>query len=43
MRLAMRDAKVHETMLAVRHLITPATALREPGLVRRVQMEMADA
>jgi 2-polyprenyl-6-methoxyphenol hydroxylase-like FAD-dependent oxidoreductase len=42
MRLAMRDARVHELMLAVRHLITPATALREPDLVRRVQMEMAD-
>jgi 2-polyprenyl-6-methoxyphenol hydroxylase-like FAD-dependent oxidoreductase len=43
MRLAARDAKVHELMLAVRHLITPAAALRDPDLVRRVQMEMADA
>jgi hypothetical protein len=43
MRLAAHDAKVHEMMLGVRHLITPTSALRDPDLVRRVQMEMADA
>jgi 2-polyprenyl-6-methoxyphenol hydroxylase-like FAD-dependent oxidoreductase len=43
MRLAARDAKVHQLMLGVRHLITPASALRAPDLVQRVQMEMADA
>jgi 2-polyprenyl-6-methoxyphenol hydroxylase-like FAD-dependent oxidoreductase len=43
MRLAARDAKVHQLMMGVRHLMTPAAALRAPDLVRRVQMEMADA
>jgi hypothetical protein len=42
-RLAARDARVHEVMLGARHLITPAAALRDPDLVRRVQLEMADA
>lgn len=43
MRLAARDAEVHQLMLGVRHLLKPALALREPDLVRRVQSEMADA
>jgi 2-polyprenyl-6-methoxyphenol hydroxylase-like FAD-dependent oxidoreductase len=43
MRLAARDAEVHQLMLEVRHLLKPASALREPDLVRRVQSEMADA
>jgi 2-polyprenyl-6-methoxyphenol hydroxylase-like FAD-dependent oxidoreductase len=43
MRLAARDAKVHETMISVRHMMRPASALHDPDLVRRVQMEMADA
>jgi 2-polyprenyl-6-methoxyphenol hydroxylase-like FAD-dependent oxidoreductase len=43
MRLAARDAKVHQLIIGVRHLMTPASALRDPDLVRRVQMEMADA
>jgi 2-polyprenyl-6-methoxyphenol hydroxylase-like FAD-dependent oxidoreductase len=43
MRLAARDAEVHELMLGARHLMRPASALRDPDLVRRVQQEMADA
>lgn len=42
-RLAARDAEVHELMLGARYLMRPASALRDPDLVRRVQMEMADA
>jgi 2-polyprenyl-6-methoxyphenol hydroxylase-like FAD-dependent oxidoreductase len=41
--LAARDAEVHELMLAVRYLVKPASALHDPDLVRRVQMELADA
>jgi 2-polyprenyl-6-methoxyphenol hydroxylase-like FAD-dependent oxidoreductase len=43
MRLAARDARVHQLMIGVRHLMTPAAALRAFDLVRRVQMEMAEA
>jgi 2-polyprenyl-6-methoxyphenol hydroxylase-like FAD-dependent oxidoreductase len=43
MHLAARDAEVHELLMAVRHLIKPASALHDPDLVRRVQMELADA
>jgi 2-polyprenyl-6-methoxyphenol hydroxylase-like FAD-dependent oxidoreductase len=43
MRLAARDAEVHELMLAVRHLMKPASALRDPDLVRQVQAEITDA
>jgi 2-polyprenyl-6-methoxyphenol hydroxylase-like FAD-dependent oxidoreductase len=42
-RLAARDAEVHELMLGVRYLLKPASALRHPDLVRRVEMELADA
>jgi 2-polyprenyl-6-methoxyphenol hydroxylase-like FAD-dependent oxidoreductase len=42
-RLAVRDAAVHELMVAVRYLMKPASALRDPELVRRVQAELADA
>jgi 2-polyprenyl-6-methoxyphenol hydroxylase-like FAD-dependent oxidoreductase len=41
--LAARDAEVHELMLSVRYLIKPASAMWDPDLVRRVQMELADA
>jgi 2-polyprenyl-6-methoxyphenol hydroxylase-like FAD-dependent oxidoreductase len=40
-RVAARDPAVHELLVAVRHLARPAAALREPGLVERVQAEMA--
>jgi hypothetical protein len=43
LRLAARDAEVHKVMMRARHLLSPASALREPDLVRRVQLEMADA
>ena len=43
MRLAARDAEVHRLMAGVRFLMSPASALREPDLVRRVQSEMVDA
>ena len=43
MRLAARDAAIHELMLAVRYLMKPASALRDPELLRRVQAELADA
>jgi 2-polyprenyl-6-methoxyphenol hydroxylase-like FAD-dependent oxidoreductase len=43
MRLAARDAAIHELMLGVRYLIKPASALRDPELVRKVQGELADA
>jgi hypothetical protein len=43
MRLAARDAKVHELMQAVRYLMKPVSALRDPDLVRRIEMEMAEA
>jgi 2-polyprenyl-6-methoxyphenol hydroxylase-like FAD-dependent oxidoreductase len=43
MRLAARDAAIHELMLGVRYLMKPASALRDPELVRRVQAALADA
>ena len=42
-RLAARDAEVHKVMMRARQLLSPASALREPDLVRRVQLEVADA
>ncbi len=42
-RLAAHDPKVHELMLSVRYLIKPASALHDPDLAQRVQMELADA
>ena len=42
-RLAAHDPKVHELMMSVRHLVTPASALHDPELTRRIQMELADA
>jgi hypothetical protein len=41
-RLAAREAEVHKVMMGARQLLNPASALREPDLVRRVQLEMAD-
>jgi 2-polyprenyl-6-methoxyphenol hydroxylase-like FAD-dependent oxidoreductase len=43
LRLAARDAAIHELMLAVRYLMKPASALRDPEVMRRVQAELADA
>ncbi len=43
LHLAARDAEVHELVLSVRYLIKPASVLHDPDLMRRVQMELADA
>ena len=43
LRLAARDTEIHRVMMRARQLLSPASALREPDLVRRVQLEMADA
>jgi len=40
-RLATRDPAVWKLMSEVRHLLRPLAALEEPGLVRRVETEMA--
>jgi 2-polyprenyl-6-methoxyphenol hydroxylase-like FAD-dependent oxidoreductase len=40
-RVAARDPDVHRTLVAVRHLIQPSTALHEPDLMRRIEAEMA--
>jgi 2-polyprenyl-6-methoxyphenol hydroxylase-like FAD-dependent oxidoreductase len=40
-RLATRDPAVWKLMSEVRHLLRPLAALEEPGLVRRVEAEMA--
>ncbi|WP_395675423.1 FAD-dependent oxidoreductase [Inquilinus sp.] len=42
-RLAARDPEVHRLMVTVRHLLAPASALRDPELVRRIEAEMAAA
>jgi 2-polyprenyl-6-methoxyphenol hydroxylase-like FAD-dependent oxidoreductase len=42
MRVAARDPAVHRVAMAVRNLIEPPSALRDPELVRRVQAEMAE-
>ncbi len=41
LRLATRDASVHELLTEVRHLLKPLSALEEPDLVRRVKEEIA--
>jgi 2-polyprenyl-6-methoxyphenol hydroxylase-like FAD-dependent oxidoreductase len=43
LRLAARDAAIHELMLGVRYLMKPASALRDPEVLRRVQAELAVA
>jgi len=40
-RIATRDPAVWKLMSEVRHLLRPLAALEEPGLVRRVEAEMA--
>jgi 2-polyprenyl-6-methoxyphenol hydroxylase-like FAD-dependent oxidoreductase len=40
-RLATQDPAVWELMSEVRHLLKPLAALEEPGLVRRLEAEMA--
>jgi 2-polyprenyl-6-methoxyphenol hydroxylase-like FAD-dependent oxidoreductase len=42
-RLAVDDPAVHKLTMEVRHLLKPASALREPELVARVQALMAEA
>jgi 2-polyprenyl-6-methoxyphenol hydroxylase-like FAD-dependent oxidoreductase len=42
-RLAMQDAEAHRVLTEVRHLLKPATALRERELVARVEALMAEA
>jgi flavin-dependent dehydrogenase len=41
MRLAASDPDIHKLMVAVRHLIEPASALRQPEIVRRIEAEMS--
>jgi 2-polyprenyl-6-methoxyphenol hydroxylase-like FAD-dependent oxidoreductase len=43
LRLAAADPDVHRLIVGVRHLVEPASALRDPGIVRRVEAEMAEA
>jgi hypothetical protein len=40
--LAAADPAVHQQMIEVQHLIRPRSVLRDPNLVRRVQMVMAE-
>ncbi len=42
-RLAAEDPETHRTIMEVRHLIRPQSALREPELVKRVATLMAAA
>jgi hypothetical protein len=42
-RLAAEDPETHQTVMEVRHLIRPHSALREPELVRRATALMAAA
>jgi 2-polyprenyl-6-methoxyphenol hydroxylase-like FAD-dependent oxidoreductase len=41
-RLAAADPAVHQQMIEVQHLIRPRSVLRDPNLVQRVQMVMAE-
>ena len=41
-RLAAADPAVHQQMIEVRHLIRPHSVLRDPNLVQRVRMVMAE-
>ncbi len=43
MRLAAADPEIHKLMVAVRHLLEPASALHKPEIVRRIEAEMAQA
>jgi 2-polyprenyl-6-methoxyphenol hydroxylase-like FAD-dependent oxidoreductase len=41
--LAAADSAVHQQMIEVQHLIRPRSALRDPNLVQRVRMVMAES
>jgi len=41
-RLAAADPAVHQQVIEVQHLIRPRSVLRDPNLVQRVQMVMAE-
>jgi 2-polyprenyl-6-methoxyphenol hydroxylase-like FAD-dependent oxidoreductase len=43
LRLAAADPNIHRLIVAIRHLAEPASALRHPDIVRRVEAEMAQA
>jgi hypothetical protein len=43
MRVAAGDPDVHARMLRVSHLMNPPFVFREPGVTRRIRMEMAQA
>jgi 2-polyprenyl-6-methoxyphenol hydroxylase-like FAD-dependent oxidoreductase len=43
MRLAATDPDIHRLMVAVRHLVEPASALHDPEIARRIQAEIAQA
>jgi 2-polyprenyl-6-methoxyphenol hydroxylase-like FAD-dependent oxidoreductase len=43
LRLAAADPEIHKRMIRVRHLMDPPSVLRTPDVMRRVEMEMADA
>lgn len=43
MHLAARDPEIHRILTGVRHMVMPHAALRDPDLVQRVQMDMANA
>jgi hypothetical protein len=42
-RLAVRDVKIYELLIEIRHLLKPLSLLEDPSIVRRVEEEMADA
>jgi hypothetical protein len=42
-RLAAEDPAVQRLMTEVRHLLKPASALRDPALIKRVEALMAEA
>jgi hypothetical protein len=41
-RLAVRDVKICELLIEIRHLLKPVTHLEDPSIVRRVKEEMLD-
>jgi hypothetical protein len=41
-RIATRDASIWKLLSEVRHLLKPLAVLEEPGLVRRVEAEIAE-
>jgi 2-polyprenyl-6-methoxyphenol hydroxylase-like FAD-dependent oxidoreductase len=41
-RLAVRDVKLCELLIEIRHLLKPVTPLQDPSIVKRVKEEMLD-